>query len=100
MHIRNVNDVVRGRLGRSERGPEKMLDKKNEQRYTSTILKALMFLDFLGQTHRFHANRRDSVLKISKRRVNRLKFPQGNRSAEIKMLKGHRCPLKAGEFGF
>jgi hypothetical protein len=106
MYNRNVNDDVRAGFRRNSKklpGFEKILDKKNDQIYTLTILKALMFLDFVGTTHRFHANRRDSVLNSSfkeRERVNRLPFPQGNRLAGIQSLAGHRCPLEAERIGF
>ena len=100
-YSRDVSDVGRAGLKRSQKlgGFEKILDKKNERRYTPTILKALMFLDFAGQPRGFLATRRDSVLILSKR-VNRSLVKQRNWFAKIRMFKGHRCPLGAETVGF
>ena len=57
------NVLVRKRLR-----PKKILDKKNEQRYTLTVLKALKSLDFVGKAHGVVVNRRDSVLDPFKER--------------------------------
>jgi hypothetical protein len=93
--------VGRAGLKRSPKlgGFEKILDKKNERRYTPTILKALMFLDFAGEPRGFLATRRDSVLKLPKR-VDRLQVKQTSRFAEIQLFKGQRCPLGAETVGF